>query len=52
MDAMDGMTNEEAFKLGYEAKSIFENPFKQDSDFARHWVDGYVKKLNDENSSL
>ena len=46
------------FELGYRAKSIFGNPYhleyplpsklgKQDETAARHFVDGYVKKLKD-----
>lgn len=51
---MSEMTSEEAFKLGLEANSVFDNPFlckdemSEQATFARFWIDGYVEKLKKE----
>ena len=48
---------EEAFKLGYEAKSILDNPFNgndvlsDEADCARAFVDGFVKKCQESSST-
>lgn len=49
------MTTEDAFKAGYLSKSILDNPWNSkipmsnEADLARCFVEGYVKKLQDEN---
>ncbi len=50
------MTNEEAYQLGREAKSILENPFwddypedpmSEEATLARFFVEGWINKPKD-----
>jgi len=55
------VTREEAFKLGFEAENLVQNPFWKDypknptseeADLGRWFVDGYVEKCRKQSSTI